>query len=204
MEKEHRGKLLPMGRLLEIGKPPFTGESGNSLLRSAIGHNNISVTTKNYINTALSYTAHNDGNASVWSIKSAIVQKTEMEKKIGNFISSGSGDSSGFFAEASKLLTRKRDLLDMQISAWDTLSEEHRDMVEKSFPVLYGLRGVNTTNIGSKGLPGEAYVRGSVKSENIAAIYVKADEIENVKRLLSTSTEFAHIAVSPIEPLYKL
>lgn len=186
------GHILPLGDLLKNNLVPFTGECGNSIQKDGIGHNNISVADKFNISSALAYANNKDGRAINWNVNTAINKLKELEQCNRNY------DFNSAFSSKSK---DKEIFIRKQIEKWKNLSHDLQGIVLKGYPVVYGFKNVKTEIVENRDISGECYIRGFVKPEQIASIYVPEKEIADVTNLIIRANIPNRIDIFPIESI---
>lgn len=183
--------LVPAGQLIERGEVPFSGELLPGISEGGVNRNHLSVTTFNYLDLAMQYATKNGKYSPEMSRKNI----AEYGKRMQQFKDSNN-EAMAQAASVRIEVERKR------IARWEVLSPLEKELIERDFPVLYGirrhpdqkpLRGI-PTRVGTW----ELLIPDGVKPEEIVSVFVPAARVAFVRDHLAFGNR---IEVSPIEPV---
>lgn len=175
-----KGELVPTGQLEAQQKIPFSGEIG--FLRSGINSHALSTVHAGYLMNAIKY-----AKAESWN---PIIGQKHIDLATPH--------------KAVPYYKNSFEINQARMSEWEKLNEIEKDLVNNSFPILYGIRPMENrkkdlVNVSST-INGEIGITGGVSPQEIRVIFVPHNRIAQVKALIEG--RFPSITIEAIEVLY--
>lgn len=176
--------LKPYGELESLGLRPFAGELSVGISPGGINRTAISTTNRKNINEAINY-AIGQSN------------KIKLQKKFNDWFTGGGReqylkDWGEALSNNSPYITKTEvldDLHNIRLNQYKNLSNSEKNLVDKNFPVLYGIRPKSADKLTrvSSDIPGEQGITGGVGLDEIKSILVPKRYVKKTQNLFGNN-----------------